>query len=887
MKRRFRNPFGSEGVGREIDEELQDHIARRAEALMRKGRSEAQAWAEARARFGDIDEVTDACRTIQVRRRRRMTRSVGWDQIRQDLRYGVRSLTRRPVFAIVALVTLALGMGGTTAVFSLVNSVLLRPYPFQGGDQVRLVQRTEDGESSSANAPMIAAWRNDSRLWSAVAGFSQAQVALAASPAATPRRVEGWRITHEVFGMISAPMTLGGGFGPDAEREGAEPVLVISHDVWVRDLQSDPNAIGRLIEVNGSPARVVGVLGEGFDLSPAMPAFLAPLVLTEAQWANTGGYYLAALGQLSPVADAGEATRELAALAQGISGSSESVQAPPVRSTLTDPIRTPLLLLLGAVALVLAIGCVNVANLLLAQGTQRTRELAVRAAIGAGRGRVTRQLLAESLLLGLIGALLALPVAVATLEALVRIAPPEIPRLNDAAIDPTALLFTLATGLVTALLFGLAPAIRGSRAAPAEVLKEGGKALGRGRRDWLRDGLVAAEVALSLTLLVGAALLLRSAANLSSVDRGFEENVLTAQMSVPYQIVPEISGAIGTFEAIRDRMEGLPGVQAAAFTSRAPLAGNDFGLPIVRTGDEAIAERGEGVGAAMRIVSPGYFDAMGIRLRAGRPFEASDDAVGAETVIINEELARRLGIEGDPAGTRITAVGGDFRRTEDEYRSWAVVGVVQSSRTYGLREEASPELFFTPRAIPEAPWYWIGRELMLVLRSETDPQGVVAGLRRIVNETAPGLPLYDVRTMEERVVESLALERMVQTLLTALGLLAALLAGGGIYGVVSYFVSRRIPEMGLRIALGASGAGVAGLVVRQSLAPVVVGLVVGGAASIFATRQLANLLYAVAPGDPVSLLAAMAMVLMVSTVSAWLPARRAARVDPMEALGSD
>ena len=608
-------------------------------------------------------------------------------------------------------------------------------------------------------------------------------------------------------------------------------------------------------------------------------------------WASAGGNYLQVLTRLAPGVTGEQAQAEVVqALGQAGFADDETlarVGLQPLDDILTGVLRAPLFLLLGAVVLVLLIACGNVANLLLAQGASRGRELAVRTALGAGRGRVTRQLLVESLILGTVGAVLALPLAWAGARVLVSLAPAGVPRIADAGLDPVTFLFTLGLGVVTALVFGVVPALRGGGGDVQRVLKEGTRTMGAGRRDWLRGSLVAAEVAFCLVLLVGAGLLLRSADALSRVDRGFETSALTGSVALPYDRYPSVNDAVVTFETLKERMAGVPGVTDVAFTSRAPLAGSNFGLPIARAGRESEVDQNSPQ-ARMRIVSPDYFRSMGIPLRQGAGFRATDDVVGGTAVVVNEVLVQALDLGVSPVGERIVAVGSDFRPADGEgYRTFEIVGVVASTRDNGLRSDPPPELYFLPRNIPESPWSWIGRELMLVVATEGDPAALAPALRQAVAEVDPALPLHDLQTMEARVEDSLALDRMVRLLLVALGVLGSALAAGGVFGVVSYHVARRVPEIGLRLALGASGPGVQGHILATTARPLLIGAVVGLGLALAGSRVLESLLFQVSARDPWTLGAATLLVIGMGLAAAWWPAMRASQVDPVEALAAD
>lgn len=871
----------------ELDAEIQDHLARRAEAFMAAGATEDEAWAQARARFGNVVEVKRQMETVQRKRRRKMRWKNLGDQAAQDLRYGIRALRRRPGSSGVALGMLALGVAATAAVFSVVNAVLLRPLPIPQADQVRWL--TVDEQVVRVSPPAVDLLRREADALQAVGAITGSRGALVHG--AVPTLLEGWAATPELLDVVGLPMAAGRGLQPGDAVEGAEPVVLLSHGVWTRDFQGDPGVAGSVIRLGNTDRRVAGVLTSDWALGSLAPEFVVPLVLSPEAWASAGGNYLQVLTRLAPGVGGEQARAEVVQLLgdAGVADDETLARAGlhPLDDVLTGVLRAPLFLLLGAVVLVLLIACGNVANLLLAQGASRSRELAVRTALGAGRGRVTRQLLVESLILGTVAAVAALPLAWAGARVLVSLAPVGVPRIDQAGLDPTTFLFTLGLGVGTALLFGVVPALRGGGGDVQAVLKEGTRTMGAGRGDWLRGGLVAAEVAFCLVLLVGAGLLLRSADALSRVDRGFESGVLTGSVALPYDRYPSVDDAVVTFQTLKERMAAVPGVTDVAFTSRAPLAGSNFGLPIARAGDESEVDPNTPQ-ARMRIVSPDYFRAMGIPLRQGAGFRESDDVLGGTAVVINEVLSQALGLGASPVGEQIVAVGSDFRLPDSEsYRTFEVVGVVGSTRDEGLRTDPPPEMYFLPRNIPEGPWSWIGRELMLVVATGGDPAALAPALRQAVAEVDPALPLHDLETMEARVAASLALDRMVRLLLVTLGILGSLLAAGGVFGVVSYHVARRVPEIGLRLALGASAPGVQGHVLARTSRPLIVGAVVGVGLALAASRVLESLLFEVSARDPWTLGAATLLVIGMGLAAAWWPAMRASRVDPVEALAAD
>ncbi len=874
----------------DVDREIEDHIERRTAALVARGMSETEARSEARARFGDRGRVRAECVRIQRRRRRRSEFRTLVASCLEDGLSALRGFRHRPAFTALAVGTLALGMGATAGVFSVVHAVLLRPLPFPQPEGLHRVV-TADRPTGVPVAPAaVTVWSEASPLWTDVAAFSPVRTALTGPD--VPRILDGWRASASLFGALGVDFARGRSFGPTDDRPGAAPVVVLSHRVWQRDL-AGADIRGRSVALDGVDHEIVGVLPPSFDLERATPDFVVPLALPPEQWTNPTPWLgvLIRLGPDAPpaaVADELRRRAETAGLDAG-DGPSPRLATRPLADVLTEGLGSPLWLLLGAVGALLLIGCVNVANLLLARGTRRADELALRAALGAGRGRIVRHLLAESLLLGVLGALAALPLAALVAQGIRVLAPAGIPRIQEAGMDVATLGVTLLLGVVTALVAGVLPAVRAGRTDVHGVLKRGsGRLAGTPGGEGLRSALVVAEIALCLLLLGGAGLLIRSAHALSQVDRGFQEQVLTARLAVPASRYPALDDALRALDDVRAAAAGVPGVRSVEYTSRVPLAGNSFGLPVA----PAFApDDTEPVGQPrMRIATPGYFEAMGLRLVDGRLPGPTDDVEGNVAVVVNHplarDLARELGDDASVVGSSIVARGGDFTDGSGAYRQWTVIGVVEGVRDDGLRAEAPAELYFLPRAVPPAPWNWIGREVLLTVALE-GPGVDGAALRSAVSSVAPELALHDVETMAQRLAASLAVERLVRLVMTVLAVLGVMLAAGGIVGVVASFVARRIPEVGLRMALGASGARVTGEVVRRLLTPVVLGVATGLLVLRLAAPILGELLFDVGPADPLTLLGTTGVVGAVAVLAAWIPARRAARVDPIRSLTRD
>ncbi|HVR96274.1 MAG TPA: ABC transporter permease, partial [Thermoanaerobaculia bacterium] len=637
--------------------------------------------------------------------------------------------------------------------------------------------------------------------------------------------------------------------------------------------------------LNGLPHTVVGVMPARFDLRVDTEELWVPLALTPERRAVHDEQDLEVAARLRDGVTREQAAQDLAAIAAGLQKShprenqDRGFQIDPFMEQFVGDYSRRLLILLGAVGLVLLIACGNVANLLLARGAARAHELAVRSSLGAGRGRIVRQLLTESAVLSLIAALAGLALAWWGVRTLVAMSPPGIPRLEQTALDGPVLGFTLAVSLLSSVVFGLAPALRAGRAT-AETLREGGRGAAGASRDWLRSALIAAEVALSVLLLVGAGLLIRSALELQRIQPGFEpEGVLSARVTLPAAEYREPATVVATFGRLLEETAQVPGVEAAALTNQVPMSpgGNSNGL------------LPEGKGLSMenvvmtqfRVVTPGYFRTLGIPIVRGRAFDDSDRRGAQKVMIVSESTAEALFPGQDPIGRRVGCCEAD----ENDVPIYKViVGVAANTRWRGLAQEVEPEFYLPVAQAPDDVWDWTQRSMYLAVRTRQDPESLVPVLRGIVKGVDPDVPLYQTLTMEQRMADSTATARFNTLLLTLLGAIGLILSAVGIYGVIAYFVTQRTPEIGVRIALGATRRDVIRLVLRQAAVPVMAGVVLGLAASAVATRVLAANLVGVEPTDPVTLAAVVAALATTSVLASVVPARRAASVDPKQAL---
>ena len=798
----------------------------------------------------------------------------------KDLRFGVRTLAKSPGFAAVAVLTLALGVGATTAIFSVVNALLLRPLPFKDLDRLVAVWEAvpaQGVERNEISEPNYLDWRAQSSSFEHLAVYSWWSVNV--SGVETPERVQGFQVSPNFFDALGARAALGRTFLPEEEQPGKDRVVILSDGYWRSRFAADPAIVGKTLTLNGIGRTVVGVMPKGFDY-PTGGEMWSPYRFDPANTSPRYAHFLLGVGRLRAGVTREQAEAELGGVAARLEQQYPETNAGrrvAVRPLLADTVRQyrpMLLLMLAAVGFVLLIACANVANLLLARAASRSREMAIRAALGAGRLRILRQLLTESLMLALAGGGLGVLLAVWGVDLIAALFPSDfvryIPGWGQIGVDRRALLFTLAVSLAAGVLFGLAPALRASRADLNDALKEGGKA-GGAERNRLRSLLVVAEVALSLVLLAGAGLMLRSFVRLLEVKPGFDpERVLVAELILPRARYREDAQAVEFYSRLREGVGGLPGVRSAALTSFIPLAGSNATTGFTVEGQPR-PPHGQEPEANYRAVTPGYFSTMRIPLVGGRAFDEGD-AAGAERVcVVNEALARKYFPGEDPLGRYVRGEGGT-----PEAQLKRIVGVVGDVR-HNLDEDPKPEIYF-----PEAQD--ASRSMVLVARADADPLSLAPAVRAQVQALDRDLPVYNVRTMDQVRAESIFRQRFSVVLLGIFAALALALASVGLYGVISYTVTQRTHEIGVRMALGAQGGDVLRMVVRQGMAHVAVGVGAGLAGSLLLTRVMAGLLYGVSATDPATFAGVSLLLAAVALAACLVPARRAAKVDPIKAL---
>jgi len=801
----------------------------------------------------------------------------------QDLRYGARMLLKQPGFTLIAVLTLALGVGANTAIFSVVDALLLRPLPYQEPERLlMLAEKTREGRRTTVAYPNFEDWRIRAQSFEGMASIRGQ--ALNLTGVDTPVQLRGRTVNWNFFQVLGVAPQLGRSFVTEDDRYGAPRTVILSNGLWKERFGGDPNVIGRKLLMSGEPYEVIGVLPPGFeyfradDVYVPIGLFLEPNTGLTDRGSSLGLY---AVARLKPGVTYEQADGEMALLGAQLSreypafNSGKSAMALRLQDVMSEDVRQSLWVLLGAVGFILLIACVNVANLLLVRAADRQKEIAVRLALGAGRGRIIRQLLSESLLIAALGGAVGLLAGRWMLDGLLALAPENTPNLARIGLDKTVLLFTLGVALLTSLLSGLLPAWHASRAELQTALKEGGRSTAGSSRERARKTLLVVEVSLALVLLVGAGLLVRSMYNLLRVDPGFNpDNLLTMRFNLPPGDQYNAPRRRVFYDEALTRVGALPGVRAAALTYSLPIGGSNWNSVFVAA-DKPAPPRAELPNSAYIPVSANYFETIGIRLTKGRLFNGADTADSARVVVINETLARRMWPGEDPLGKRLK------QGWPEEDAPWReVVGVVNDVKLNGVERETPLETYVP---ITQEP----ARSFSLVARAAGNPLAMAAAVERAIHEVDKDLPVSQVRTMDQLMGITLAQRRLTLVLLVSFAALALLLAAIGIYGVISYSVRQRTHELGLRMALGAQAYDVLKLILAQGLKLALIGVAIGLAAAFALTRWMETLLYGVRPADPLTFAAIAVVLTLVALLACWIPARRATKVDPMIALRCD
>jgi predicted permease len=862
---RIRALIRRDAVLHDIDDELRSHLEMEADANREVGMSDEDADRAARKSFGNLGSIKD--RAYEVRGGGFM------ETLLQDLRYGIRLLLKHPGFTLVAVATLAIGIGANTAIFSIVNAVLLRPFPFPQPDQIVMVS---EGAGGNVSYPNFADWKDDRNLFastSAVRGDESYNF----TGGGEPERLQGRLVSAGFLSTLKVNPVLGHDFTPDDDRPGAVPKVLLSHVFWNRRFNADPAIVGRPITLNNQSYTVAGVLPRDFqfdlDADVTIPIGLSADRF-KARAADPG---IIVVARLLPNATKQQAQVALdvvyARLEQEYPSSNKGRRAylTPMHEHFVGGARQSLLILLGSVGLVLLIACANVANLLLVRGSTRKREISVRVALGANRWRIIRELLTGSFLLALIGAALGVLLAYWGTAFIVRQWPGSIPRLAEATVDLRVLLFAFGASVLTGLLFGLAPALQASRLNLTDTLKDGDRG-SAGSRQHLRRALVISEVALTLTLLVGAGLLIQSFFRVMQVDPGFRsDNVLTMQVSVNN---PDGNQVDFFFKQLQENVRRLPGVKSVAVSNGLPLAGVNHptyfieGKPLPKNGAAPVANR--------YTVSPGYFQTMGIELVKGRVFTLQDTPRTPLVAVIDEALAQRTFPNEDPIGKRLS-------QSRDFSPVYEIVGIVRHVEQYNLDSTSirPPQFYFSINQIsPDR----LPRNTHLLLRTDVEPTSLTSAVRAQIAALNKDQAVFNVRTMDDIVSQSVAPRRFSMMLLTVFAGAALLLASIGIYGTMSYAVAQRTREIGLRLTLGAQRGNVLRMVIGQGMKLAVIGVGLGLIASFTLTRTLKNLLFGVSTTDPLTFLGITLLLAAVALFACWIPARRATKVAPLVAL---
>jgi putative ABC transport system permease protein len=811
------------------------------------------------------------------------------ETIIKDCRYALRQLLKHRTFSLIAILVLALGIGANTAIFSVVNVVLLRPLPYPAPEQLVWLWGTNplnDIPKETASYPDFVDWRQQAQSFQAMGAFAQTSPILTGSDG-EPERLPGAYVIGDFFNAIGVEPALGRKFLEEENEAGKSRVVILSHALWQRRFGGDPAIVGKQISIGGNPNTVIGVLPASFqdpipEATKTVQLWL-PLPINDQMRNARRGDFLNVVARLKPGVKIETARAEMSGIAARLekqysaTNTQWGVIVQPLHETLTGNVRPALLTLLSAVAFLLLIACANVANLLLVRASSRQREIAIRAALGASRARVVRQLLTENLVLSLCGGLLGLLFAWWGIQALLALSPGNIPRLGSIGIDREVLLFTLGVSLVTGLLFGLVPALTASRSDLNNTLKEGGRSAAEGaagRR--LRGALAVAEIALSLVLLVGAGLLIRSFIRLQEVRPGFNpQHLLCVDLSLPSAKYKEDQQTVTFFDQLLGSLAQQPGVQSSALAAGLPLGGGADFLAFSVEG-RVLAPTDRTPDAEARIVSPDYFRTMQIPLRSGRVLNEHDAPGQPDVAVVSEALVKKYFAGRDPIGKRLTF--GDPQAKDVQW--YTVVGVVGDVHGISLNEEPYGQLYTSYRQNPR-------RALTLIVQTAAEPTTMLGTVREKIWSLDRQQPLYNVRTAEQVLEKSIARPRFNMLLITILASVALVLAAVGIYGVISYSVTQRTHEIGIRMALGASAGDVLKLVVGQGMLLAGIGVVLGLGAAFAVTRIMATLLFGVTATDPVTYGGLALLLGLIALLACYLPARRATKVNPVTALRAE
>jgi len=809
----------------------------------------------------------------------------------QDVRYGLRMLGNGPGFAAVAILTLALGIGANTALFSIVDGVLLNPLPYEHPDElVALYSRTAEFAHSSISYPNFLDWRRENHSFSSLASFRGENFNLTGMGDA--ERLSAEMVSASFFPLLGVKPVVGRGFTEQEDQVGGAPVALISEGLWKRKFGLTPDTVGKSIILNGTLYTIVGVIPATFHYRNDNFQSNSEVYVPIGQWNDPlfrdrrAGMGMDAVGRLKPGVTLGQANSDMSAVAAHLAevypdiNKGTGVTLLSLKENVVGDIRPFLLVLLAAVGFVLLIACANVANLLLARSTGRTREFAIRTALGAAPGRVVRQLLTESILLALAGGALGLLIATWGTQAAIKVLPEALPRADEIHIDVRVLLFTLTASVLAGIFFGLVPAFKASRRDIHETLKEGGRG-GSGVRHRTQSIFVAVEMAMALVLLVGAGLMIRSLVNLWSTDPGFDpKNVVSFSLAASQPLGNTPAAVRAAFRQLHDAMSGVPGVQAASLTvGSSPMVG-DSDLPFWLEGEAKPASQSEMKTSLFYVTQPDYLAVMKIPLKHGRYLTESDDENAPIVVVIDEQFAKRYFGDRDPIGRHVNF--DILNRTAE------IVGIVGHVKQWGLDADATKpvqaQCYLPISQIPDSILSLLDRGTNAVVRTAGAPLGVIGSISHAVQGVNNQIVVYGTETMNDVIADSLATKRFAMVLLGVFAALAMVLSSVGIYGVISYAAAQRTHEIGIRMALGARRESVLRMVLSQGGKMAMIGVAIGLAAAFGLTRLMASMLFGVSPNDPLTYLGVAVLLVAVALVACYVPARRATRVNPMVAL---
>jgi putative ABC transport system permease protein len=872
-----------------IVEELAQHLDDYYAELLGGGATEVEAYRQTVAELSGHELLARELRRVEWQvapetialgtNRRTNMLAAFW----QDLRYGVRMLLKQPGFTLIAVLTLALGIGANTAIFSIVNAVLLRPFPYHAPERLVIVQERESGGGFSPSYPNFVDWRAQHTAFEGISAV-RGNESFNFTGTGEPERLQGRLVSAEFFSLLGVKPLVGRDFLAEEDRPGATPAVILSYGFWQRRFGADPGILGQQLTLNDQSYTVVGITPPNLQYGQEADVTV-PFGLQAQRFSRRGadpGTDVVARLKSNVSQQQGETDLNLVAarLEQQYPASNKGrrVLLTPLHEATVGDVRQPLLILLGAVGLVLLIACANVANLLLVRASARQKEMAVRVALGASRATIIRQLLTESVLLAVLGAALGILLAFWGTSFIATQLPFGIPRLQEARVDPPVLVFTLAVSLLTGLLFGLAPALQSSRPNLTEGLKEGERG-SSGPRQRLRSVLVVGEVALTLTLLVGAGLLIQSFWRVLQVDPGFRpQNLLTMQVSINKPNGQQNGQQVANFfDQLQQNVRNLPGVKSVAVSNGIPFGSTNF-PPFLIEGRPETERKPSGL---RYHISPTYFQTMGIELVKGRLFTAADTPNTPMVVIIDEVLALRYFPNEDPLGKRLKATA--------DAPGWEIVGIVRHAEPNSLDAQGPTpaQFYFNFNQIPVERLPGYVRRINLLTRTEVEPLSLASAVRAQVAALNKDQAVFNVRTMEQTVAQSVAPRRFSMLLLTVFAVVALALASLGIYGLMSYAVAQRTREIGVRMALGAQMNDVLKLVIGQGMMLVFVGVALGLVAALALTRTIKNLLFGVSATDPATFVAIALLLTLVALLACFVPARRAAKVDPMIALRNE